>query len=91
MTVLHAHDHGGDGPLLLLLHGATRSLADWNAVAPLLTGSHRVLAVDLPGHGLSEPAAVWSFDTPLADLDETLAARGLGGWGGRCRGRRRVP
>ncbi|NED27718.1 alpha/beta hydrolase, partial [Streptomyces anulatus] len=43
MTVLHSRDHGGDGPLLLLLHGAGRSSADWAAAAPRLTGRHRVL------------------------------------------------
>ncbi|WP_406383915.1 alpha/beta fold hydrolase [Streptomyces sp. NBC_01618] len=86
MTVLHVRDHGGpddggpdDGrPALLLLHAASRSLADWDAVAPHLTTGHRVLAVDLPGHGRSA-AASWSFDAVLRDLDETLAALGVAG------------
>lgn len=79
MTVLHSRDHGGDGPLLLLLHGAGRSSADWAAAAPQLAGRHRVLAVDLPGHGRSAPAGSWDFAEVCADLDDTLAAAGSAG------------
>ncbi len=44
----------GSGPPLLLLHGVSLSAAAW---APLFTAlfGWRVLAVDLPGHGLSDP------------------------------------
>ena len=46
--------HGG-GPAVVLLHGVSESAAIW---APLFTklGQVRLLAVDLPGHGLSDPA-----------------------------------
>jgi len=46
----------GDGPAVVLLHGVTESAAIW---APLFTklGHFRLLAVDLPGHGLSDPVA----------------------------------
>ncbi len=45
--------HGG-GPPLVLLHGVSLSTAAW---APLFNAppGHRLLAVDLPGHGLSGP------------------------------------
>jgi pimeloyl-ACP methyl ester carboxylesterase len=45
----------GHGPAVVLLHGASESAAIW---APLFTklGHFRLLAVDLPGHGLSDPA-----------------------------------
>jgi pimeloyl-ACP methyl ester carboxylesterase len=46
----------GRGPAVVLLHGVSESAAIW---APLFTelGQFRLLAVDLPGHGLSEPVA----------------------------------
>ncbi|WP_233518556.1 alpha/beta fold hydrolase [Streptomyces corynorhini] len=77
-ALLHAHDHGGDGPPLVLLHGSGRSRADWTAVAPLLTHRHRVLAVDLPGHGGSEHTeGPWSFDGAVAALERVLVAYGM--------------
>lgn len=46
-------DHGGpdDGQVVVAVHGLGGSHANWHDLAPLLTGSHRVLAVDLAGHG----------------------------------------
>jgi len=46
----------GRGPAVVLLHGASESAAIW---APLFTElrQFRLLAVDLPGHGLSDPTA----------------------------------
>src|SRR5436189_173693 len=41
---------------MLLVHGLGGSHANWLSVGPVLAGRHRVLAVDLPGFGLS-PAA----------------------------------
>ncbi|MDH6126164.1 alpha/beta fold hydrolase [Kitasatospora sp. GP82] len=49
-------DHGGDGPDVLLLHGATRTLLDWEAVRPHLPGL-RLVAMDLRGHGRSDTPA----------------------------------
>jgi pimeloyl-ACP methyl ester carboxylesterase len=46
----------GSGPAVLLLHGVSESAAIW---APLFAELRhfRLLAVDLPGHGLSDPVA----------------------------------
>ncbi|MGP4019037.1 alpha/beta fold hydrolase [Saccharopolyspora sp. 5N708] len=61
-------DHGGAGPAVLLLHGAGGNLLAWEHVGPLLTATHRVLAVDLRGHGHSDDGP-WTWDAVLDDLD----------------------
>ncbi|MHA5047783.1 alpha/beta fold hydrolase [Streptomyces sp. SD15] len=75
---LAVDDHGGEGPPLLLLHGAGRTLADWTAVAPLLVPHHRVLAVDLRGHGRS-PSGTWSLPRVLGDIETLLEEYGIPG------------
>jgi pimeloyl-ACP methyl ester carboxylesterase len=47
---------GGDGPPVVLLHGAGEFAASWMRVIPELAEAHRVIAPDLPGHGASQPA-----------------------------------
>jgi pimeloyl-ACP methyl ester carboxylesterase len=44
----------GSGPTLVVLHGVSLSAAAWAPLLRALSG-WRVLAVDLPGHGLSDP------------------------------------
>ena len=46
-------DHGGpdDGQVIVAVHGLGGSHANWHDLAPLLTRTHRLLAVDLAGHG----------------------------------------
>ncbi|MFD7812019.1 alpha/beta fold hydrolase [Streptomyces sp. NPDC059785] len=55
---LHVRRDGPrDAPALLLVHGSAASTRSWDALVPLLTPSHHVVLVDLPGHGRSpEPA-----------------------------------
>ena len=50
---VHYVDHGGpaDRPLLVMVHGLGGSLVNWAALAPLLTDTCRVLALDLIGFG----------------------------------------
>ena len=50
---VHFVDHGGppDGPLLVCVHGLGGSLVNWAALAPRLTDTARVVAVDLAGFG----------------------------------------
>jgi pimeloyl-ACP methyl ester carboxylesterase len=77
MTLLHVHDYGGNGPQLVLLHGFSRSLADWDAAATLLTAGHRVLSVDLPGHGRSPDASPWTLPIVVRHIADTLDAHGV--------------
>lgn len=50
---VHYVDHGGPegGPLLVCVHGLGGSLLNWAALAPLLTPTCRVVALDLAGFG----------------------------------------
>lgn len=47
---------GGSGPPVVFLHGLGGAASNWVDVAPLLVDRHRVVALDLPGHGGSPPA-----------------------------------
>jgi len=47
-------DTGGDGPVIVLLHGYLESIEVWDDFIPLLSPPCRVVAIDLPGHGISE-------------------------------------
>lgn len=61
----------GAGSLLLLLHGHEQSATSWRWVMPALARTHRVLALSLPGHGKSGPAA--DGHAPGADLAPFVA------------------
>jgi pimeloyl-ACP methyl ester carboxylesterase len=54
---VHYVDFGGpdDGPTVVLVHGLGGSHLNWDLFAPLLRPHARVLALDLPGFGRSEP------------------------------------
>ncbi|MDX1452376.1 MAG: alpha/beta hydrolase [Oleiphilaceae bacterium] len=43
----------GEGPVVLLVHGEASSLHSWEAWFEALSQDHRVIAVDLPGSGLT--------------------------------------
>jgi pimeloyl-ACP methyl ester carboxylesterase len=53
-SVAHVELVGAAGkPTVVLLHGAMSSVQSWAAWLPALASSFRVIAVDLPGHGLT--------------------------------------
>lgn len=64
--LIHWKDYGGSGPLIVLVHGLGGSIPTWDAVGSALTRAGRVVALDLPGYGLSPPARDWELGT-LAD------------------------
>ena len=45
---------GGNGPVLLMLHGFTLSSEQWTEFFDEFAPHHTVIAVDLPGHGKSD-------------------------------------
>jgi pimeloyl-ACP methyl ester carboxylesterase len=53
----------GSGPALLLIHGLTASHAVWEPTIAEFSGTWRVIAPDLPGHGESDkPDAPYTID-----------------------------
>jgi len=72
---LSVRDHDGGEPALLALHGLASNARWWDLVADRLVPAHRVIAVDLPGHGRSDrPDDGYDFDTVSRDLEGLLAA-----------------
>jgi magnesium chelatase accessory protein len=64
----------GDGPTVLLLHGAGGATHSWRHLMPLLAARHRCIAVDLPGHGFTPRAGGRSgLEAMCADLTALLA------------------
>ncbi|GAA4503621.1 alpha/beta hydrolase [Actinoallomurus oryzae] len=53
-----------DAPALLLIHGSASSTRSWDPMVPLLTGSHRVIRIDLLGHGRSAKPADRGYALP---------------------------
>jgi len=77
-STLHgaAYVDAGEGEPVVLVHGVGLRLEAWAPQIESLATSHRVIAVDLPGHGTSSPIAQGSglaafvdwFTTTLDDL-----------------------
>lgn len=75
-VAIAVRDHGGDGTPVVLLHGAGGNLLAWEVLAPLLAGTHRVLAPDLRGHGRSGDGP-WEWDAVLDDIEAVTGHFGL--------------
>ncbi|RDI68849.1 alpha/beta fold hydrolase [Nocardia pseudobrasiliensis] len=55
---IHVRQDGSrSAPALLLIHGSASSTRSWDALTPLLTEAHRVIRIDLLGHGRSAKPA----------------------------------
>lgn len=89
---VHYLDYGGppEGPLLVAVHGLGGSALNWSALAPHLTHSYRLLALDLVGHGrthsMGRSAAVPAntllvrrFIESLADEPVVVLGNSMGG------------
>lgn len=78
---LHGHEigylGGGEGPVLLLVHGMAGSCENWRDVLEPLARHHTVIAPDLPGHGMSAGGAVdYSLGSLASGLRDLLLALG---------------
>ena len=70
----------GTGLPLVLLHGFTGSAGGWGRFAELLRERFTTVAVDLPGHGLSDaPAEIERYEMARA-VDDAVAAVALAGF-----------
>ena len=67
-TVPLAHDVSGAGPLLVLIHGITENRHAWDPVTDDLAADHRVLRVDLRGHGESPKGPSYGAAELAADV-----------------------
>jgi len=89
----HVRDEGsGDGPPIVLIHGANSSLHTWDKWVEALKPNHRVIRFDTVGHGLTGQAedGDYSKERYVADLDAladhfglesfVVAGNSMGGW-----------
>ncbi len=86
-----AYRDTGDGPAIVLIHGFCGSSEYWKHVIPAFSSSHRVIALDLRGHGQSpvghEPSTMEALADDVAALltylhiDEAIVfGHSLGGY-----------
>lgn len=84
-------EQAGEGPAVVLLHGFCESSKIWAEFVPVLAGDHRVLAIDLPGHGqnpfegMPDDLAgfgqqVWATLDEAGVADAVLIGHSLGGY-----------
>ena len=77
--MLLAHELSGDptAPAIVLVHGITENRETWRPIIEALAADHRVLAVDLRGHGASDREPPYDPPRYGGDVAETIAAAGL--------------
>jgi pimeloyl-ACP methyl ester carboxylesterase len=75
---LHMLDWGGSGPPILCVHANGYLAALWHPIAVELTSQARVVGLDLPGHGDSEPAPDYRWDHLAEYVAGALRALDLG-------------
>jgi pimeloyl-ACP methyl ester carboxylesterase len=81
VAVRVAESGSPDAPAVLLVHGWGASIYMWRDwFAPLAASGYRVVALDLPGHGLSDKPAeegCYRLESLVATVREVIALAGL--------------
>lgn len=72
-----AYREAGEGEPLVLIHGVGMQSAAWGPQVEALSSAHRVIALDMPGHGGSSPLPAGSGLEAFVDW-AARAIRGLG-------------
>lgn len=76
---IHVREDGSaDAPTVVLLHGYSSSMHSFDAIAPLLAASCRVLRVDLLGHGCSPSAADYGSESQAEMVAQVVDRLGIG-------------
>ncbi|MHA6620396.1 alpha/beta fold hydrolase [Pseudonocardia sp. DLS-67] len=80
MQIHVTEDGPRDAPALVLIHGFTASTRSWDLLVPMLAESHRVIRIDLLGHGRSaKPAgAGYAIADQARRVGEALDRLGVG-------------
>ncbi len=77
-TKIHYQSHGKGKDALVLVHGWGCNLNHWRDQIPELSKRNRVLALDLPGHGLSDkPETTYDMDLFAAAIDAVMKDAGV--------------
>lgn len=79
---IHGHEvgyrRGGEGPVILLIHGIAGSSRTWKEVTEALAVDHTVIAPDLLGHGESaKPMGDYSLGAYASGLRDFLGVLGI--------------
>ncbi|MDB5182201.1 MAG: alpha/beta hydrolase, partial [Candidatus Saccharibacteria bacterium] len=73
---LSTFDHGGRGPVIILLHGLASSSANWEPLLPLLKDHYHCISIDLVGFGDS-PKPQWykyTMEEHIRDIHRTISS-----------------
>lgn len=68
---------GTGEPTLVLIHGLGMDRGTWDRVAPLLETRHKLVTVELPGHGASAPISKITVRAVAEELERTLRREGI--------------
>jgi pimeloyl-ACP methyl ester carboxylesterase len=77
---MHFRDQGPvDAPAIIMVHGFAASLHTWEPWAERLSDAHRVITLDLPGHGLTRATEDYEASTQgfVAAIDALADAEGI--------------
>jgi pimeloyl-ACP methyl ester carboxylesterase len=72
-----ADDGPRDARPIVMLHGGSRTLADWLFVAPALVERNRVVRVDFRGHGKSDAVPSFGWEDGIRDCEGVVEALDL--------------
>ena len=75
-TEIRFEVHGEGEPTLALVHGWALDRHLWDGLVSGLAARHRVITLDLPGHGDSGPRASWSIAAYGQDVKAVVEAVG---------------